>query len=183
VLIDPMCGSATLLIEAALLAGGVPPGLFRRRFAFEGRPDFDRPLWERIRAEGAAGVRPVAPGLLFGADVHPGAIELARLAVRNAGLEHVLSPACADIADWSPPATPARVVVNPPYGERIGRGDDLARVYEALGAFLKRRCKGATALVLSGNADRTQHIGLKATRKWVIFNGPIECRLLRYDLY
>jgi putative N6-adenine-specific DNA methylase len=182
-LVDPMCGSGTLLIEAALSAGNVPPGVFRKRFAFENRPDFDKALWERIRGEALAGVRPLPRGLLFGADIHAGAVELAKVAARNAGADRAVTLECKDIGEWMPSVPPARVVVNPPYGERIGDRSELPRLYEKLGEFLKQRCKGASAFVLSGSAELTRHIGLKATRKWPLFNGPIECRLLQYDMY
>jgi putative N6-adenine-specific DNA methylase len=183
VLADPMCGSGTLPIEAALIAGRVAPGIMRERFAFHAWPDFDRALWERCEAAAVDAARPFAPGRFFAADVHAGALSLARKSAVAAGVGPAVSFTVSDVAEWSPPAAPKIVVVNPPYGERLGEAEQLPAVYKALGTFLKRKCAGAVAYVLSGNPELTKHIGLKAAGKRVLFNGPIECRLLRYEIF
>jgi putative N6-adenine-specific DNA methylase len=179
-LVDPMCGSGTFLIEAAHLATDRAPGL-SRRFAFERWPDFDAAAWQGLLADARARIRPAAVHL-EGADRHEGALALARVAAKAAGVADAIRFSAADARDFAPAAAPAVVVVNPPWGERLGAGDDLVESWRALGHFLHRRCAGAAAWVLSGTADLTRHLGLRATRKHVVMNGPIECRWIRYDI-
>lgn len=179
-LVDPMCGSGTFLIEAAHLASDRAPGL-ERRFAFERWPDFDEAAWAGLLSEARTRVRPV-PVRLEGADRHEGAIGLARQAAVAAGVGDAVTFAVSDARDWVPAEVPSTVVVNPPWGERLGEGDDLVESWRSLGHFLHRRCPGAAAFVLSGNPELTRHLGLRATRRWVVTNGPIECRFLRYDI-
>jgi putative N6-adenine-specific DNA methylase len=179
-LVDPMCGSGTFLIEAAHLASGRAPGL-ERRFAFERWPDFDAAAWRAILVEARARIKPV-PAVLEGADRHEGALGLARTAAEAAGVAGAIRFSHADARDFAPAVAPAVVVVNPPWGERLGEGEDLVDSWRALGNFLHQRCAGAAAFVLSGNAELTRHLGLRATRKWVVRNGPIECRFIRYDV-
>lgn len=194
VLADPMCGSGTLLIEAAHRLGDVAPG-WRRRFACERWRDADGQLLARLReeatrraAEGALGLvdnhaHPTdAVPLLLGADRHPGALALARRAVTAAGLDGVVRLGESDVAQWTPRARPHTVVCNPPYGERLGEGDDLTASWRALGDFLRTRCAGGTAWLLSGAPELTRALGLRASRKLPVRNGPIACRWLRYAL-
>jgi putative N6-adenine-specific DNA methylase len=179
-LVDPMCGSGTFLIEAAHLASRRAPGL-ERKFAFERWPDFDAAAWRRLLDEARARIVPVtAP--LEGADRHEGALLLARHAAERAGVGGAIRFTHSDAREFTPSVPPAVVVVNPPWGERLGEGDDLVDSWRALGNFLHQRCAGAAAFVLSGNAELTRHLGLRATRKWVVRNGPIECRFIRYDV-
>ena len=183
-LCDPMCGSATFLIEAAWLATDRAPGL-ARGFAFERFADADLTVWsalfddaERRALDGAGRCPPLA-----GNDRHPGACALARQAIAKSGLDGAIALACGDVRDFAPVPAPQVVVTNPPYGERLD-GDPavLAADWRALAAFLHSRCAGATACVLSGNAELTRHLGLRADRKWTVRNGPIECRWLRYAI-
>lgn len=180
-LADPMCGSGTFLIEAALLAADRAPGL-QRGFAFERWPDFDAALWSELRSEAAERARPSLPFTLEGADRHEGAVSIARLSAKAAGVESLLRLRVANAAEWQPSCTPAAVFCNPPWGERIGEGEDLLQSWRDLGRFLHERCAGARAFVLSGNAELTRHLGLRATRRWPVMNGAIECRLMEYEL-
>jgi len=182
-LVDPMCGSATLLIEAAFLAADRAPGL-KRQFAFEGWTDFDKPAWDRLvdaalhRAK--SGLPKIPP--LLGADRHPGAVAIAQKAIARAGLHNVIQVSHTDIADFIPANQPSCVLVNPPYGERVGEGDDLTESWRALGAFLKAHCRNSDAYILCGNPDLTRNLRLKASQRWPIQNGPISCKLLKYHL-
>ncbi|MEY3162796.1 MAG: putative rRNA (2-N-methyl-G2445)-methyltransferase [Planctomycetota bacterium] len=184
-LCDPMCGSGTFLIEAALMAADRAPGL-RGTFAFERWRDLWTPAWTELKAEAerraAVGAALPQPAII-GNDRHPGAVSLAKLSLKNAGLRGVRI-ATGDIRDYVPQAQPQLVVTNPPYGERLdGDGDEgLAESWEALGTFLKHRCPNAVAWVLSGNPETTKHLGLRTSRKLVVHNGPIECRWLRYEM-
>jgi 23S rRNA G2445 N2-methylase RlmL len=179
-LLDPMCGSGTIAIEAALLSGDRAPGI-GRLFAFELWPDHDEKLWNDLRNKaeerakaGAANIPPIEA-----ADRHGGALSLARQAARSAGVSSHIHLTQSAIKHLEPSTPPKSVYVNPPYGERIG-AEDLVESWHDLGAFLRERCKGAAAFVLSGNPELTRHLGLRAERKWPLHNGPIDCRLLRY---
>jgi len=155
-LVDPMCGSGTFVIEAALLAAERAPGL-RRRFAFMRWPDFERRAWEALRsaAEGRA---------------------------RAAGVERLVRFTHAEAAAFAPRVPPAVVFVNPPWGGRLGEGEDLAVSWRDLGNFLRERCPGARAFVLSGSPEPTRHLRLKAARRFALRDGPVDCRLLEYPI-
>ena len=188
--VDPMCGSGTLLIEAALLAANRAPGM-NRRFAFERWPDFDAELWRALRADARSRAKSSLPFAIEGADRHPGAVAIARRSAEDAGVASLVRFTVADAADWTPSGagppseaggTTWTVVCNPPYGERIGEGEDLVASWRALGRFLKERCRGAHAFVLCGNREMLPHVGLETGRQFSVMNGQIECRLLEYDL-
>jgi 23S rRNA G2445 N2-methylase RlmL len=185
VLADPMCGSGTLLVEAAFLAGDRAPGL-GRGFAFERWSDRDRNGWQALQDEANArweAGRSAIP-VLLGNDRHPGALDLARRSVGRAGLDGRIRLFEGSVADWTPPEVPAFVLTNPPYGERLDGDipDDLQNTWYTLGRFLKEQCPGADAWILAGNPDVTRHLHLKAERKVPVWNGPIECRLLHYRI-
>ncbi|MCI0343337.1 MAG: THUMP domain-containing protein [Planctomycetales bacterium] len=177
-LADPMCGSGTFPIEAALLATDRAPGL-GRRFAFERWPEFDGAAWEAVVSEARGRARDSLPFAIEGADIHEGAVAIAAKAALDAGVDRLVRFARADCRDWVPGTRPAVVVANPPYGRRL---EHAAEAWSALGEFLHRRCAGAAAFVLSGDPGLTRHLGLRASRKWPVRNGPIECRWVRYDV-
>jgi putative N6-adenine-specific DNA methylase len=171
-LVDPMCGSGTLVIEAALLATRTAPGL-GRNFAFQKWPDFEAHSWQTLRDE-AHRLRRPAPATLVGADCDPRAL---RVAQANAAL----TPAAAGI-HWVTRSF-ATLVMNPPYGERLQDGDGLTALYKSIGDTLKQRWTGWQAWVLTGNLESAKRIGLRAACRIPLYNGPLDCRLLRYDLY
>jgi putative N6-adenine-specific DNA methylase len=178
---DPMCGSGTFVIEAAQIAARRAPGL-KRTFACEAFLDANRRLWSELREAARDAARSRLDFPLAGADVHRSAIQLAQRGAAQAGVQDLVRFTRASAAEWTPPFPPAAVFVNPPYGERLD-GDDAASLvdaWRALGSFLHRRCGGATAWVLCGNKALTQHLGLRASRRIPVRNGPIECRWLRY---
>jgi 23S rRNA (guanine2445-N2)-methyltransferase / 23S rRNA (guanine2069-N7)-methyltransferase len=184
-LLDPMCGSGTFLTEAALIAGDMAPALGREYFGFLGWRGHDPELWERLRAEALARRAARTPRrCIFGSDADAAAV---RMAVANG--------ASAGVADWlhverralsaaAPPpgAVSGLVVTNPPYGERIGAESGLAELYAELGRVLRERFHGWQAAILSGNPDLARHLGMYAKRTHRVFNGDLECRLLRFDL-
>lgn len=179
---DPMCGSGTIAIEAALLASRTAPGLLREKFAFQGWPQHDPTAWQALRAAAEALRLRELPVGIAGFDRSPGSIEAARQNARRAGVAGLATFAPADFSTFAP-ATPAVIVCNPPYGERLGEMEELALLYRQIGDVLKQRCAGATAFILCGNSELVKHIGLKATRRIPLWNGPIECRLLKYEMY
>ena len=183
-LLDPMCGSATFLVEAAWIALDRAPGL-DRRFAFTAWPDFDRELWRRIVDEAFGRVREDTDARFVGIDRHAGALSLARLSVDAAGVGAWVHLERGDIATWRPARAPEWVFTNPPWGERLGQdqGEDTAEAsWDAL-AELLRACPGAQAHVLSGSPELSKRLRMKADRKWPVKTGPIDCRLLRYEVH
>jgi putative N6-adenine-specific DNA methylase len=180
-LADPMCGSGTLLIEAALMATDRAPGL-QRSFAFERWPDFDTALWKEVRDEAIHRARHRLPFVIEGADRHEGAVSIAQRSAEAAGVGSLLRVRTAQAAEWQPTVTPAFVFCNPPWGERLGEGEDLVQSWRDLGKFLHERCLGAKAFVLCGNAELTRHLGLRASQRWPVMSGQIECRLLEYEV-
>lgn len=181
-LADPMCGSGTIPIEAALLAGQVAPGL-QRSFGFERWLDFDEKLWRRLVKEAANSVRKLPVGLVTGYDRDNRALKLAARNAVKAGFEGQIHFFHAELEAFQPEGENGVVIINPPYGKRLGEDDDLRELYCRIGDIMKKRCRGWTGYVLTGNLELAKYIGLKASRRFVLFNGPIECRLLKYELY
>ena len=175
--VDPMCGSGTLLIEAAWLALGMAPGRLRRSWAFERLPAYDSHAFEAVKNEPL----PV-PGpdvRLYGNDFSGEAIAAARANLEKAGVLDRATLTRGRAADLQPPETPGLLLINPPHGERIGTD---AEHWKALGDLLKQRFKGWKAVVLAGE-DRGKQIGLRPRRRIPVMNGPLEGRILLFDLY
>ncbi|MAB91610.1 MAG: RNA methyltransferase [Planctomycetes bacterium] len=180
-LLDPMCGSGTFVVEAAMIASERAPGL-GRGFACERWRDYDRGLMERLRSEARARAKPTLPFTLYGSDRHSGALQLAADGARAARVHKFVHFDRADVRAFEPAEPPSVVMVNPPYGQRLGEGEDLIESWRELGRLLRERCPGATAYVLSGEPELTRHLGMKASRRYPVMNGPISCRLLRYEI-
>ncbi|MDP6424911.1 MAG: hypothetical protein QGG14_09210, partial [Planctomycetota bacterium] len=180
-LVDPMCGSGTFVIEAALLAADRAPGR-NRAFAFERWPDFDAALWESIKSAADDRAKASLPFAIQGADRHGGAIEIANKSAREAGVSDLVRFDRRDARDFAPREQPSIVVVNPPFGKRVGEGEGLVDSWRDLGNFLHESAVGAAAWVLCGNKDLTRHLGLKSNERHVVRNGQIDCRWLRYDV-
>ena len=183
-LVDPMCGSGTLLIEAAAMALNLPAGMLHgqaRAFGFRRWPDFDPALWQReLAACGSPAPRPLPP--LLGLERDPEVLDQARGNAERAGVAEHIRFERGDARDLRPPAGPGLVVVNPPYGARLGGDEDLEALYGELGALLRERCGGWTLWLLSGNPGLTGALRLKASRRVPVSNGGIDCRWLRYEL-
>ncbi len=185
-LLDPLCGSGTLPIEAALMAADIAPGSLRPDHGFDRWPGHDAPLWKRLATEAKerrrAGLTRLPP--IHGSDADPRAIEAARANASRAGLKGHVTFAVGDLADAAPPvgATSGLVAVNPPYGERLGTEEELRPLYETLGRVLRERFGGWTAAVYTGNPGLAFRLGIRARRRWEIPNGPIPCRLFRLQI-
>lgn len=185
-LIDPMCGSGTLVIEAAMKARNMAPGLLRKTtFPFENWPDFDRELWSRVRAEAQQAALPKSPAPLFGNDIDPAAVSTARSNAHRGGvaadIRFTMASASAYLAKV-PVEGPGVVVINPPYGERLGDVSELAALYRTLGERLVANFAGWKAFVFAGNLNLAREIPLTAVHKHKLFNGPLPCRLLGFEL-
>jgi len=181
-LADPMCGSGTIPIEAALMAGRVAPGL-RRSFGFQRWLDFDGGMWDKLLKEAENGIQSLPAGLIAGYDRDSRALALARRNSAAAGFEGQLHFFHAELEEFRPEGERGVLIVNPPYGKRLGDEEALKELYCRIGDIMKQRCRGWTGFVLTGNLELAKYIGLKASRRFVFFNGPIECRLLKYELY
>jgi 23S rRNA (guanine2445-N2)-methyltransferase / 23S rRNA (guanine2069-N7)-methyltransferase len=184
-MLDPMCGSGTLLVEAAGMALEVAPGLSRERFGAEGWRQHDALLWRRLRTdaiERRSGARDRSIRIA-GFDASRSAVRAAREYVERAGFSDHLTLGVRDLSDARPRWGDAGILItNPPYGERLGQAAELGPLYEMLGDVLKRRFAGWTAWVLGGNRALEKRIGLRPTSKTVLFNGPIECRFLEIPI-
>ncbi len=183
--VDPMCGSGTIVIEAALIAANIAPGLLRRRFGFERWRQHDPEVWARLRAEALAArtMDALEPGRLRGFDRDQTAIRAALANANRAGLAEVLLFERREVAGLSAAvAATGLVLVNPPYGARLGEEGELEPVYAELGRALLRCHPGWEAGVFTGNPRLGRALGLRANRTHVFFNGPIEGRLLRFTL-
>ena len=189
-LLDPMCGSGTLVIEGALIAADIAPGLLQveagGHFGFLGWPGHDPAAWARLLDEARerrfAGLHRL--GSLRGYDAHPGAIRAALANLARAGLAGRCHFERRELGDCQPgrPEDRGLVVANPPYGERMGADSDLPALYARLGAVLRERFLGWRAAVFTGNPDLGKHMGLRAQRTHRLYNGPIECRLLHFQI-
>jgi putative N6-adenine-specific DNA methylase len=180
-LVDPMCGSGTFCIEGAWIALDRPPGLTRKWFAFQGWPDFERPLWNAIRDDARRMVRKESPVSIAGSDVRQDAIDFARANARAAGVGHLLQFTKCDIGDARPPTSePGLLVCNPPYGERIGEETELIPLYAKIGRVAAEHWRGWRLLVFTSNTMLAKKVGLKVVRKAPFFNGSLECFLWEF---
>ena len=181
-LMDPMCGSGTIPIEAAMIAARRAPGLGGRTFGFSRWSAFDSRLWAQVVEEAKEQALSSLPSPVLGSDVSAAALATALQNARSAGVDGLVMWQKGDMLETAPPS-PGVILFNPPYGRRLGEVEELKQVYRQIGDFLKRRCTGSTAYILVGDLELAKHIGLKAARRMVVYNGPIECRLLKYELY
>jgi putative N6-adenine-specific DNA methylase len=182
-LLDPFCGSATLLVEAALIASDTAPGLFNERFGFERLPGHDAAGWRRLRE--AARARAAFPRklTLWGGDRDPKAIEGARENLAAAGLEDHVQLEVADALDFAPrPGWNAWVVSNLPYGERVGDTAQLAPLLRRFGALLRERCAGYRTALLSGDPALSAALALPSPQRTPLKNGGLDCELLLAQL-
>jgi putative N6-adenine-specific DNA methylase len=181
--VNPMCGSGTLAIEAALLGLGRAPGLLRSPYGFRHLKGFDETAWQALRQ--AARAQPKRPlgGRIVATDLRPEAVRAAEQNAETAGVRHLIEFGGGDFAATPVPEGSGVVILNPEYGERMGHTVDLAAVYRRIGDFLKQRCQGYRGFVFTGNLELGKQIGLRARRRGTFFNSRIECRLLAFDLY
>jgi len=182
-LVDPMCGSGTIPVEAALMGARRAPGLLGRRYGFQRWPDYDPGIWKRLTEEARQAALDAVPAPVIGCDRSGTALETARRNCDRAGVTTSVTLHRSDMREFLPPAGPGILLVNPPYGQRLGEEEALQTLYREIGDTLKKRYTGYTAFLLTGSRDLAKHVGLRATRRIVLFNGPIECRLLRYEMY
>lgn len=178
--IDPMCGSGTLLIEAALIARNMAPGLFRKEFAFEKWPDFDADLFDKIYNDDSQ--EREFNHHIYGYDVDIKAVNTARLNAKAAGLTNDITVEQQDFKDFTQPKEKSILVTNPPYGERIST-PDLLGTYRMIGERLKHQFAGNDAWILSYREECFDQIGLKPSIKIPVYNGSLECEFRKYQMF
>ncbi len=180
-LVDPMCGSGTIAIEAAMMAANMPAQINRPFFGFTRWPDFQPDVWSQIVNEAKVKMLP-AKGNIWASDISEEQLKIARDNIRAAGLSGHIEVSRSDFFRMSPPAPDGCIVMNPPYGERI-QPDALNEFYRQIGEALKHRWHGYKAWIISSEQKGFHQIGLRPFRKWEVFNGPLECRFQGYELY
>jgi putative N6-adenine-specific DNA methylase len=176
--LDPMCGGGTLLAEAAAMARGRAPGE-RRGFGFEKLAVFDRGVWERVK--GGEAKKQIEPSL-FGSDNDPRALDAARRNLAAAGVERWVKLEQADILEREAPAAEGVMVANPPYGERMGSEEELARFYPKLGDALKKKFAGWRCFFFTADLRLPKLIRLEPSRRTPLWNGALECRLYEFKM-
>ncbi len=179
-LIDPMCGSGTFLVEAALIARNMAPGLFRKGYAFEKWKDFDPELLQKIYDDDER--EREFHHKIYGYDNDPKAVNMSLTNVRAAGVAKDVSVKLQDFKDFTQPEERALMVVNPPYGERISSSNLLA-TYKMIGERLKHAFRGNTAWLISYRSEFFHQIGLRPSQRIPLMNGPLECELHKYQLF
>jgi putative N6-adenine-specific DNA methylase len=181
-LFDPFCGSGTLLCEAYLAATKTPSAFRRTKFGFERLPDYDGKLWTKVKTDAMKKIQPISNNLIQGSDIDSKAVETAK---KNSA---VIDPTAKiniiqkDIFDIEKLEN-TTIVCNPPYGIRLNQKKDLSGFYKNLGDFLKQRCNNSTAFIYFGDRQYIKHIGLKSSKKWILSNGGLDGRLVKYVMY
>lgn len=176
---DPMCGSGTFLIEAAMIAKGIPAGIYRKSFAFEKWLDFDENLFSEIYNgdyERETSIR------IFGSDISVQSCAIARANIKNAGLSKSIEVEVKDFISLDPPFEDAIIITNPPYGERM-KPQSVAELYRAMGDVLKQKYAGYAAWIISSSEEGFRNIGLKPSRKIELFNGALPCSFRKFELF
>jgi putative N6-adenine-specific DNA methylase len=180
--INPLCGSGTLAIEAALIGLQRAPGLLRGNFGFMHLRGFNEAVWRELRGDARKRSRKDLPGRIIATDINPDAVAAARQNAATAGVDHLIEFGVCDFAETTVPGGGV-VVMNPEYGERMGEVQRLESVYARIGDFLKQKCTGCRGYVFTGNPDLAKKLGLRTRRRIPFWNSGIECRLLEYELY
>ena len=180
--INPMCGSGTLAIEAALLATNTPPGLFRENFGFMHLKSYNAEQWEQMVSEAKENTTST-DAKIYASDISEDAVNIAQINAQQAGMAKYIRFTREDFRKTAIPDPPGVVILNPEYGERLGEEEDLKLVYAEIGDFFKKNCQGYTGYIFTGNRELAKMVRLRTKRKIPFYNGAIDCRLLEYELY
>ena len=178
---DPMCGSGTLLTEAAMIASDIPAGYYRSAFGFTKWKNFDSSLWEEIKQKSDDNITEPECDII-GSDRSEVAIMVAQKNIRSAKLHKDIQLQQSDLQSYPFPAGKGFIMMNPPYGERIKPGD-IINLYKEIGNTLKNNCAGYTAWIISSHAEALKFVGLKPSVKIQLYNGPLECRFVKFDIF
>ena len=181
--INPMCGSGTLAIEAALLLTNRYPGLFRSNYSFMHIEGYNPVYYEQVKDELTNQVFHQQIPPIIATDIHAEAIKAARANAEKAGVSDLIQFSRCKFQDTALEGDDGIIILNPEYGERMGQVDQLKFIYKNIGDFFKNECQGKTGYVFTGNPELAKSVGLRTSRKIPFLNGKIECRLLEYELY
>mgnify|MGYP005752216079 FL=1 len=182
--INPMCGSGTLAIEAALMATKRYPGLYRSHYAFMSILGYDESAYQAKIKKLEAKIVEVPEVKIIASDISLQAISFAKENAMTAGVDHMIDFQVCDFAETEIPEKPRGVIMfNPEYGERLGEETELEQTYRRIGDFMKQKCAGYRGYIFTGNLELAKKVGLKASRRIEFWNGTFDCRLLKYDLY
>ncbi len=179
--LDPMCGSGTFLIEAAMMAVNQPPGL-KRSFGFQKLTSFDESLWKKIETEAIHNMKPIEFLDIYGSDIDLRSVRVARHNLKVAGLEEAAKVMQSDFIKLEPPASEGTLVTNPPYGQRIGEDEDLKEVYPVWAKHMKESFGGWDTYFLTADLEMPKDMRLKPTKKTPLYNGALECRLFEIKM-
>ncbi len=181
--VNPMCGSATVAIEALMIATNRRPGLYRKNYSFMHITGYD-PTYYNEQAQKLQDQIVEIPDLkVIASDISEDAINISKINAGLAGVEHLIEFELCDFAETKMPEKPGVVYFNPEYGERLGEVTELEATYARIGDFLKKKCQGYLGYIFTGNLDLAKKIGLKASRRIEFYTSTIDCRLLEYELY
>lgn len=180
--IDPMCGSGTFLIEAAMLATNTPGGYFRKEFGFERWKGHDEELFKKVVAKANAKINKNITCLIKGSDNARKSLTITRDNIKDAGFTGIIKTSLSDFTLEKPDTTEGIVILNPPYGGRLDK-DDIIPLYKTIGTTLKHTYGGHTAWLITANKEAAKNIGLHAAAKVIVYNGQLECRFLKFELY
>jgi putative N6-adenine-specific DNA methylase len=182
--VNPMCGSGTLAIEAALIATNRRPGLYRMNYSFMHFIGYDEEVFFQERRNLKEQVNKKANPKIIASDLSQQAVDIAIMNAKTAGVDQLIDFQVCDFADTTVPQEEKGIAIfNPEYGERLGNHSQLELTYKRVGDFLKQNCKGYRGYIFTGNPDLAKKIGLRASRKVEFYNGKLDCRLLEYELY
>ncbi len=170
-------------IEAALIGLNRASGILRDNFGFMHLKGFNKSLWDDLRAQAKKEAKKTLNCRIIATDIRREAVEAARKNAATAGVEHLIEFGVCDYSGTPIPEGGGIVILNPEYGERMGKLKELENVYKGIGDFFKQKCRGYTGYIFTGNLDLAKKVGLRAKRRIQFFNGSIECRLLEYELY
>jgi len=179
---DPFCGSGTLLCEAFMHAANIPPGILRPSYGFEKMPDFDDALWKSVKEEAFRNMKKIPKGLITGSDI---SLDAVRFSLKNlSAIDHDCAVVIEKKDVFQMEGISGKFIIcNPPYGKRVGKGEDLPGFYKRFGDFLKNRCKGSTAFIYFGERSYLKDIGLRPSWKRPLSNGGLDGRLAKFELY
>lgn len=182
--INPMCGSATLAIEAAMIATNRCPGLFRENYGFQHILGYTSEFYEEEKEKLISQIIELEDIQISATDISEDAINISKINAGAAGVEDLITFEVCDFEETTLPEEAKGIIfLNPEYGERLGDEIELEETYSRIGDFMKQKCKGFTGYIFTGNFNLSKKIGLKAKRKIEFYNGKIDCRLLEYELY
>lgn len=180
-LFDPMCGTGTILMEAAMMACKMPPAFHRKKLGFMSWADFDKILWNQIYSEAEKRIH--YPRVkIVGGDNNPQAVDIAKKTSLDFRLNRMISIVRSDMKEHMPPAPRGMMITNPPYGERLQK-DDINGFYKAIGTHLKKNFNNWQGWLITSNFEALKHIGLRPQHKYMLFNGPLECKFVGYDMF